>query len=583
MRIRSTAIVWSLALAALAAQGRAQAAPGAAAPADWIVLDAGVYTVNARQPWARALAIRGDKIIGVGSARQMARYRGPQTKIIDAEGHLVLPGFFDCHIHLLNGALAMHRLDLNGAKNVPEIQQRLRAYAAGHPSGWILGRGWSYEQFGARTLPDKAMLDAVAPNRPILLTSFDGHNSWANSKALELAGITRTTPDPPNGTIVRNPKTGEPTGVLKETAGQLVARIIPEPTNQQKFAALARAIALLSAAGVTAVDSAGFDFQVLPLFARLRQEGRLTVRLYVAHVIRPPELTHADIELLELGRELYHDDWIRTGSAKFFLDGVIETHTAAMLAPYSDRPNTTGTLQWDPANYTQAVSKLNRLGFQVFTHAIGDRAVRVALDAYQESEKANGGDDLRDRVEHIETVSAQDIPRFGQRGVIASMQPLHAYPDKENDVWIRAVGAEREQRAFAWHSIERAGGRLAFGSDWPVVTFNPWPGVQTALTRQTAEGQPVGGWVPEQKITLARAIKAYTLDAAYASRSEQTEGSLEPGKLADLIIVSQNLFRIDAHPIGGTKVLLTMVGGRVVYHAPGWPPAAQTRPKGATR
>ena len=253
------------------------------------------------------------------------------------------------------------------------------------------------------------------------------------------------------------------------------------------------------------------------------------------------------------------------------LDGVVEAHTAAMLAPYSDDPSQTGKLFWDPAKYTQAVAELDRRGLQIFTHAIGDKAVRLALDAYQNATETNHTNDARPRIEHIETISAQDVPRFGKQGVIASFQPLHAYPDDDTlNIWARNVGPERAQRAWVWHSIETTGGRLAFGSDWPVVTLNPWPGVQNALTRQTTDGNPPGGFVPSERISLEDTIKAYTLSAAFAGRREKTEGSLEPGKLADLIVLSQDLFKVKPSEIAKTEVLLTIVGGKVVYRSATW-------------
>lgn len=477
MRSRLRAIVFTLVLGGLAAYGIARALPDVA-PADLILLNGAIYTVDARRPWAEALAIRRDKILAVGDGQQMNRYRGPTTRVIDAEGHLVLPGFTDCHIHFLEGSLGLRQVSLEDAGNIQEIQRRLKAFGDAHPKmSWILGHGWSYEDFGASTLPDKKFIDAVIPDRPVFLVGFDGHTTWANSKALELAGITRDTPDPPNGAIERDPKSGEPTGALKEAAGELVERTIPEPTREEKLAALRDGMALANRNGLTQVYSAGGDFDSLDLYRELREKGGLTLRMYFAKIIPPPELTTAETAELEQGRERYHDEWLAAGAVKFFLDGVIETHTAAMLAPYSDDPTKTGKLFWSPAKYDEAVIALDRLKFQIFTHAIGDRAVRTALDAYEKAHKLNHTGDSRDRVEHIETVSKEDIPRFGQFGVIASMQPLHAYPNAENDIWIRNVGAEREPRAFAWHSIEQAGGRLAFGSDWPVVTLNPWPGV----------------------------------------------------------------------------------------------------------
>jgi predicted amidohydrolase YtcJ len=303
----------------------------------------------------------------------------------------------------------------------------------------------------------------------------------------------------------------------------------------------------------------------------------MTLRFYVAYFLDPPELNSAELEKMEQARSTYHDDWISGGVVKTMLDGVVEAHTAAMLEPYSDEPNQSGRLFWDPEKYTQAVKELDRRGFQIFTHAIGTKAVRLALDAYQNAATQNHTTDSRDRIEHIETITAEDIPRFGKLGVIASMQPLHAYPDDDTlKIWARNAGPDRASRAWPWHSIKQNGGVLAFGSDWPVVTLNPWPGVQNAVTRQTTDGTPTGGWLPKERISLADTIKAYTLDAAFAGHREKTEGSLEPGKLADLIVLSQDLFKIDPSQIVKTQVMLTMVGGTVVYESPAWKTVAAT-------
>jgi hypothetical protein len=538
--------------------------------ADTVVLHGKVYTVNSKQPWAEAVAIRGGKVVAVGGDAEILKLRGGGTKVIDAGGQLLLPGFVDCHIHFLDGSLSLGRVNLEGAKDAADIQQRLREYAGKHPgSDWILGRGWNYAMFGAEALPHKKYLDELFPDRPVFLEGYDGHTYWANSKALALAGITKSTADPENGAIVRDPATGEATGALKESAQSLVAKAIPKPTRAEKLAALRAGIRWASEHGLTRVHSAGGDFEELDLYDELRRHGELNVRFYIAYFLDPPELRQQDRETIEATRKKYHDEWLDTNAVKFMVDGVVESHTAAMLEPYSDDASTKGKLFWDPDKYKSAVAELDKRGFQLFTHAIGDYGIRTALDAYENAEEVNHTKDRRPRIEHIEAAAAADVPRFGKLGVIASMQPLHSYPDADTlDVWARNIGPERATRAWVWKSIANGGGKLAFGSDWPVVTLNPWEGVQTAVTRQTSEGKPESGFVPSQRLTVAEAVTGYTLGAAFAGRRENTEGSIESGKAADLIIVSQNIFEIDAHRIDKTEVLTTIVGGRVVYQAP---------------
>jgi predicted amidohydrolase YtcJ len=548
-------------------------------PAELVIINARIYTVNGRQPWAQAIAIRQGTILAVGNNEDMKVYEVQSTRVLDAKGHFLMPGITDCHIHFLDGSLSLGQAALDDAKTLTEIQQRVKVYATTHADAkWILGRGWQYPVFAPTGLPDKKFLDEVVPDRPVYLEGFDGHTWWANSKALQLAGITRETKDPPNGKFVRDPKTGEPTGAIKEDeADEIMRRAIPQASREEKLAALRRGLREANRVGLVRVHSMGGvnigtgDFANIDLYDQLRRADQLTVRFYMAYRANPPSLTPGDIEQVESARRRYHDDWLDVGGVKMFLDGVVESHTAAMLQPYSDDPTQSGRLFWDPEQYMNAVEELDRRGFQIFTHAIGDRAVRLALDAYQHAHKANTTRDMRDRVEHIETISEKDIPRFGKEGVIASMQPLHAYPDDDTlNIWARNVGPEREKRGFAWNSIATAGGHLAFGSDWPVVTQNPWQGIQSAITRQTTDGKPPGGWLPEQRVTLQQAIEAYTLGAAYSAHRERSEGSLQPGKVADLIILDQNLFETPAYKVGDTQVLITMVGGKVVYQSPLW-------------
>jgi predicted amidohydrolase YtcJ len=540
-------------------------------PADIIVIHGRVYTEDAKQPWAQAVAIRGAKIVAVGDDANIEKMRGMGTKVINAAGKLVLPGFTDCHVHFLDGSLSLGRVNLAGAKDVAEIQKRLREYVSKHPDDdWILGRGWKYNMFGPEALPHKKYLDELFPDRPVFLEGHDGRTYWANSKALALAGITRETPNPPNGIIVRDPLTGEASGALKESAQDLVTKVIPKPTRAEMLLALRAGMKKANEYGITRVHSTGGDFESLDLFQEMRHRGDLSVRMYVAYFLDPPLLRPEDLKSIEAGHKKFHDEWIDAGAVKFVLDDVVESHTAAMLEPYSDDPSLKGKLFWEPQNYTAAVTDLDKRGLQLLTDASGDYGVRVALDAYENAEQRNRKRDRdhRSRIEHIETIATADIPRFGQLGVIASMQPFHSYPDSETlDVWTRTAGPERTSRAWAWGSIWDAGGRLTFGSDWPVVTLNPWQGIQTAVTRQTAEGTPEGGFVPAQRVSVERAVDGYTLGAAFAGRREKTEGSLETDKLADLIIVSQNIFDINPHKIGATKVVATIVGGRLVYQA----------------
>ena len=559
------AIIFALALSdSSAAQNAQDATPHAA---DTILVNGKVYTVNARQPWAHAVAIRDGKVFSVGEDAEIERLRGAATKVIDAGGKLVLPSFVDCHIHFLEGSISLGQANLESAKNPADIQGILREYAEKHPgNGWILGGGWNYAMFGEENLPNKKYLDELFPNRPVFLYGYDGHTSWANSNALQLAGINKDTPNPANGAIVRDPKTGEATGALKESAGHLVGKLIPKPTRQEKLAALRAGIHWANENGLTRVHSAGGDFQDFDLYDELLRRGELTLRMYIAYFLDPPELRPKDIAAIEDARKKYTGDWLSGGVVKMMIDGVVESHTAAMLEPYTDDPATKGKLFWDPGKYKAAVAELDRRGLQIFTHAIGDYGVRTALDAYENAESVNNTQDRRPRIEHIETITAADIPRFGKLGVIASMQPLHAYPDEDTlRVWAGNVGPDRASRAWVWNDISKTGGRLAFGSDWNVVTLNPWEGLQMAVTRQTTEGKPEGGWMPQECITLAQAVEAYTLGAAYAGRREKTEGSIEPGKLADLIVVSQNIFEVDPHRIAQTKVVKTIVGGKVVY------------------
>ena len=538
-------------------------------PADILIIHGKVFTADEKHPWADTIAIRQGKLEAVGNEQIVGRLRGIGTKIIDAGGKLVLPGFTDCHVHFMSGSLSLSRINLEGAKNPADIQKRLRAYASQHPGdGWILGRGWDYAMFAPATLPDKKYLDELFLNRPVFLEGYDGHTYWANSKAMSLAGISKDTADPPNGVIVRDPQTHDPTGALKESAAELVQRVVPKPTRVEKLQALRAGIRWANQNGITRVHSAGGDFEELELLEELRKTQQLTLRFYIAYFQDPPELRKQDLAAIEDAHKKYHDEWLDVGAVKFMIDGVIESHTAALLAPYSDDASSKGKLFWDPDKYQAAITEIDKRGYQIFTHAIGDYGIRTVLDTYEAAQNKNHSKDHRPRIEHIETIDSADVSRFGKLGVIASMQPLHSYPNADTlTVWAGNIGPDRASRAWLWKSIAENGGRYAFGSDWPIVTLNPWEGIQTAVTRQTSDGQPPQGFVPSQRLTVSQAIEGYTSGAAYAGRREKTEGSIEQGKVADIIILNQNLFDIEPSHIDSTKVVTTIVGGKIVYEA----------------
>jgi predicted amidohydrolase YtcJ len=396
LRIRLLLVLLLIAPGAIHTQSSKSAA------VDTIVLHGKIYTLSAKQPWAQAVAIQGGKIVAVGSDGEIEKLRGNGTKVIDAGSRLVLPGFTDCHIHFMDGSLSLDRVNLEDAKDPADIQQRLREYAKSHPgTGWVLGRGWDYGMFGDEALPHKKYLDEVFPNRPVFLEGYDGHTYWANSRALELAGVNKGTPNPPNGAIVRDAKTGQPTGALKESAQGLVAEVVPKPTRSEKLAALRAGLKRSNENGLTRVHSAGQDFEELDLYDELNRHGDLTVRFYIAYFLNPPELRPQDLEAMEAAHKKYRGEWIDTNVVKFMVDGVIESHTAAMLDPYSDDASLKGKLFWDPQKYDSAVAELDKRGFQIFTHAIGDYGVRTALDGYEKAEKTNHTSGRRPRIEHI--------------------------------------------------------------------------------------------------------------------------------------------------------------------------------------
>jgi len=473
----------------------------------------------------------------------------------------------------VEGALSLDSVDLIEDQTLPAVQARIKAFAAGdRKSAWVQGRGWLYGSFPGG-LPTRQQLDAAVPDRPAYMECYDGHSGWANSRALALAGITKDTKDPVGGVIVRDLATGEPTGALKEGARDLVKSKIPPPDEEARYRLLLRGLALLNSQGITSVQDARSDSapltEDLPLLERAKREGKLTVRVRMANLMKPGDYEGPVREARRLA-ERFDDPLLRVGAVKAYVDGVIEAHTAAMLEPYDDASFGLGLPNWEPHALESAAVAADNAGLQVYLHAIGDRGVRMALDAHEAARLARGARDRRGRIEHIETIAAADYPRFKALGVIASMQPLHANPDQNNfDVWQKNIGVERASRGFSWGNLQRAGATLVFGSDWPVVTSDVFRGLYCAVTRKTREGTPATGWLVGQAVSLDDALRHYTVDAAYASFEEQEKGSVAAGKRADLAVLSTNLFEALPEAILKAKVVLTVMDGKVVYRGGG--------------
>jgi predicted amidohydrolase YtcJ len=537
-------------------------------PVDLIVINGKVYPADGQSDLAEAVAVTGNKVVRVGTTREIQRLRRAQTVVIDAKGGAVLPGFNDAHAHLINGGLSLDQISLSDATTIDEIKDTIRVWAEAHPERqWITGRGWYYQPFNG-AMPTRQMLDALVPDRPAYLIAYDGHTGWANSKALKAAGITRRTKAPANGQIVKDPRTGEPSGVLKEAAMLLITAVAPKASDEDRLAAARAAIDEAHRYGITSVQDAGGTAADLELFDRLRKRGELQLRIYQA-LRADNTLSEADLESLEQVRSRFADDpMLKTGAIKLIADGVIETHTAAMLEPYANKSSMTGDARFTPAQLNKVVGMLDHRGWQVMTHAIGDAAVRMTLDAYEAAAKVNAAPERgrRHRIEHIETIDPADVPRFGKLGVIASMQPVHATPSPTpGDVWSVNIGEDRAARGWMWNSIAKAGGRLAFGSDWPVMTIDPLKGLHVAVARTTQDGLPRGGWIPSERLPIRKAIDAYTRDAAWASFDELRKGRLAKDMLADIVVLTDDIFSGPASRLTTTEVAATIVDGKVVY------------------
>jgi len=529
--------------------------------ADLIIVNAAIHTMDRQRPRAEAVAIYGNRIAAVGTSAEIRKFAGGQTRIIDAGGALLLPGFNDSHVHFIDGGAHLASVQLRDAASPQDFAARIRQFAAKMPKGrWITGGDWDHERWTNAPLPTKELIDEFTPDHPVFVNRLDGHMSLANSVALKLAGVTKETADPPGGLIVRDAKTGEPTGVLKDAAMSFVNAKIPAPTFDEKLEAARAATEHAASLGVTSVQdmSAGNDVGV---FQTLAARGELKTRIYAVSPLPAWErLSRTGI------RAVFGGDLLRVGGLKGFADGSLGSTTALFFEPYQDAPAMRGLPSdemFPEGEMLKRVEGADAAGLQVMIHAIGDSANDRILSLYEQVTKQNGARDRRFRIEHAQHIRAQDIARFARGNVIASMQPYHAIDDGR---WAeKRIGHERARTTYAFRSLIDAGAALAFGTDWYVAPLNPMLSLYGAVTRRTLDGKNPQGWIPEQKITIEEAVRAYTVGSAYAEFAENSKGTITPGKLADLVILSQDIFRIDPVEIEKTKVRLTIMDGRIVY------------------
>jgi len=553
------------------------------AAASIVLRNARLYTQVRHDPWAEALAIYEDRIVWVGRDADAHQWIGPRTEVIDAGRRLALPGIVDSHFHLLRGARALYDLQLGDARSIEDVQARLRAFAEAHPDReWLVGQGWQYSLFAPGSAPSRALLDAVVPDRPVILIAFDLHTAWANTAALERAGILRGAPAPLAFGAVVMGEDGLATGELREPpAMDLVRQLIPPLTRDQELDLLRQALRLCAGFGITSVHNMDGDAYSLSLYRELEARGEMTVRIYVPLLVEPGTHPEAIEDWAHETREIWFKPekdkflpipapFVRTGCVKFFADGVIETKTAWMLEPYADGSGERGTPNFDPHELETLIVAADGLGLQCFVHTIGDAAVRATLDAYQRARKLNGARDARHRLEHIEVIDPVDLTRMKRLRVLASMQPLHAdFGADVKNPWRALVGPARWAWGFAWRTIMNAGVPLAFGSDWPVVTMNPFEGMRAGLTRQKFDLSDAHSPFPDHRLTLSELIAGYTMDGAFFEFQEREKGRLRPGMLADVVVLDTDLFALPeaelAQHIAETRSVLTIVNGRVVH------------------
>jgi predicted amidohydrolase YtcJ len=529
---------------------------------DLVILNAAIRTMDASKPTAEALAVAGDRIAAVGSTADIRALAGPRTRVIDVGGKTVLPGLNDAHVHFLSGGFSITNVDLRDATSTAEFARRISDYARKLPKDrWVLGGNWDHEKWPGTPLPTRAMIDAATPDHAVFVNRLDGHMALANSLALKLAGVTKDTTDVPGGLIVRDEQ-GEPTGVLKDAAMDLVEKVIPARSWEEKLTAARAAMDHATRLGVTSVQDMSADEDV-GLYQYLLERGELKTRIYAVRSVVSWEA------LAKTGmRAGFGGEWLRVGGLKGFSDGSLGSSTALFFAPYNDAPETRGLLfeQMLPkGTMLKRVLSADQAGLQVMIHAIGDRANAIILDLFDEVTRKNGPRDRRFRIEHAQHLRREDVKRFGAQRVVASMQPFHCADDGR---WCnKRIGPERAKGTYAFRSLLDSGATLAFGTDWPVAPLNPMEGLKAAVTRQTLDGKHPNGWVPEQKITLDEAIRAYTVGAAFAEFQDKVKGSLAPGKLADVVVLDRDISQIDPADLDKVKVSITLVDGQVVFES----------------
>jgi predicted amidohydrolase YtcJ len=533
--------------------------------ADLIITNAKVWTVDKAIPSAQAVAILGERIVAVGSNGDVDAWRGAQTLVVDAGGKLLLPGFNDAHVHFISGGSQLDNVQLNDATSSEEFARRIAEQARKIPNGqWIVGGDWDETKWNPADLPTNKTIDAVTPDNPVFVSRYDGHMGLANSVAMRLAGINKTTPDVPGGTIVRDTQ-GNPTGALKDAAMSYLDKVIPPLSRVQRLHAAQRALHLAASLGVTSVQDMNPDYADIALYSELLDRGELTTRIYAA----PPIALVGDQAKIGV-RHGFGNPFLRIGAVKGYADGSLGSRTAYFFKPFDDQKGDQignhGLLSKEMQPLTRMRNHMmtaDAAGIQICTHAIGDHGISMILDLYSEVTKAHGPADRRFRIEHAQHMAVKDFDRFDELQVIASVQPYHAIDDGR---WAEArIGHDRASRTYAFRTFLNHGVRLALGTDWNVAPLNPMLTIYAAVTRATLDGKHPDGWFPEQKLSVPEAVEAYTMGSAYAEFQDKMKGSITAGKLADMVLLSDDIFSIDPVNIREVTVLKTFIGGKLIW------------------